>query len=258
MPSANSRQPCLLEEMTWPQVADLVTGGQKLALLPVGATEQHGRHLPLVTDTEIATAICRQASILTGVPVLPTLSISSSHAHTSRWPGTLSLPPRLVIEVVVELSRWVRSAGFTRLLLVNAHGGNVGPLRVAVDEIRCAGGLQIGLLNYFELSAEISDAMRADGEDVHANSAETALMLHLRPELVVKSEIKDDPDRTVGRVFSYTVAQTSVDGLTGSPSLASSEAGRSLFELIVAALAENIGLAGREAPPELLVTQTRS
>lgn len=250
MPSASSG-PRLLEDMTWPQVAEAVAGGEALVLLPVGATEQHGRHLPLVTDTEIATAICHRASALTGVPVLPTLTVSSSHAHTTKWPGTLSLPPRLVIEVVVELSRWVRAAGFTKLLLVNAHGGNVGPLRVAVDEIRCAGGLQVGVVSYFELTPEIGDAMLADGEDVHANSGETSLMLHLRPELVVADEIRDDPDRTIGRTFSYTVAQTSVDGLTGSPSLATAEAGRSLFEAIVAALADRVELARREAPPDL-------
>jgi len=247
----------LLEQRTWPAIADMIASGETLALLPIGATEQHGRHLPLVTDTEIATAICQQASILTRVPVLPTLSISSSHAHTTKWPGTVSLSPRLVIEVVVELSRWVRAAGFVKLLLVNAHGGNVGPLRVAVDEIRCAGGLQIGLVNYFELSEEISRIVLADGQDVHANSAETSLMLHLRPDLVVKSEIKDDPDRTTGRVFSYTVAQTSVDGLTGSPSLASGEAGERLFGLIVAALVEKVELARAEAPPEPLPPHVR-
>jgi creatinine amidohydrolase len=251
MPSTSSG-PRLLEEMTWPQVARAVESGQALALLPVGATEQHGRHLPLLTDTEIATAMCRQASAVTGVPVLPTMSVASSHAHTTRWPGTLSLSPRMVIEVVVELSRWVRAAGFTKLLLVNAHGGNAGPLRVAVDEIRCAGGIQVGLVNYFELTPEISAAMLADGEDVHANSAETSLMLHLRPDLVAVDEIRDDPDRTIGRVFSYTVAQTSVDGLTGSPSLATAEAGRSLFEMIVAALVERVELARSEAPPDLL------
>jgi creatinine amidohydrolase len=252
MPGRKEGRPVLLAEMTWPAVAETIQKGETLALLPVGAVEQHGRHLPLVTDTEIATAISQQASALTGVPVLPTLQISSSHAHTEKWPGTLSLPQRLVIEVVVELSRWVQSAGFTKLLIVNAHGGNIGPLRVAVDEIRCAGGLQVGVINYFELSDAILKEVMADGEDVHANAAETSLMLHLRPELVDKEEIKDDPDRTLGRVFSYTVAQTSVDGLTGSPSLASAEQGARLFDMIVRALAEKVEAARREAPPDLV------
>ena len=104
----------LLETLTWPAVKALVDGGETLCLMPVGATEQHGRHLPLSTDSDIATAICRAASERTGVPVLPTLTISSSHAHTTKWPGTLSYPPRMVIDMVVELSEWVAagSGGF--------------------------------------------------------------------------------------------------------------------------------------------------
>src|SRR6476661_4114774 len=205
----------LLDTLTWPAVEALVAGGETLCLMPVGATEQHGRHLPLSTDSDIATAICRAASERTGVPVLPTLTISSSHAHTTKWPGTLSYPPRMLIAMVVELSRWVAAAGFRRLLIVNAHGGNVAPLAVAVDEIRRAGALQVGCISWFDLSPAIRERTFADGEDIHANAAETSLMLHLRPELVDTAEIHDDPDRTPGLVFSYPVAQTSVDGLTG-------------------------------------------
>jgi creatinine amidohydrolase len=256
MPLPNDGRPVLLEEMTWPMVAAAIARGETLALLPVGAIEQHGRHLPLATDSTIATAICSGASSRTGVPVLPTLEITSSYAHTTKWPGTLSLRHRQLIEVVVELSQWVGAAGFTKLLLVNAHGGNIGPLRVAVDEIRCAGGLQVGVIHYFELSGEILKEVMADGEDVHANAAETSLMLHLRPDLVVKEEIKDDPDRTPGRVFSYTVAQTSVDGLTGSPSAGSAEKGARLFEMIVTALAEKVESARRETPPDLVPSLT--
>jgi creatinine amidohydrolase len=246
-----SRRPLAFEELTWPQVAALVAGGESLCLLPVGATEQHGRHLPLSTDSEIAAAICRGASERTGVPVLPTMTISSSHAHTTRWPGTLSLPPAVVIGVVIELSRWVRAAGFRKLLVVNAHGGNIGPLRVAVDEIRRAGELQAGAVSWFDLSEEIRALVFADGEDIHANAAETSLILHLRPELVDRGEIRDDPDRTIGRVFSYTVAQTSMDGLTGAPSRGSTEQGERLFSLVVTALADLVERARAEEPPVL-------
>jgi creatinine amidohydrolase len=241
----------LLEELTWPQVAALCARGESLCLLPVGATEQHGRHLPLLTDSVIATAICQLTSERTGVPVLPTLTVSSSHAHTTRWPGTLSYPPRLVIDMLVELSRWVADAGFTKLLIVNAHGGNAGPLQVAVDEIRCAGRLQVGAVGWFDLTREIADAVFADGQDIHANAAETSLLLYLRPELVDTDEIRDDPDRTLGRVFAYTVAQTSVDGVTGWPSRASAEAGARLLELVVTALSQRVELARGEEPPAL-------
>jgi creatinine amidohydrolase len=221
-----------------------------LCVLPVGAIEQHGPHLPLVTDSLIATAICHEASSRARVPVLPTLEIASSHAHTTRWPGTLSIPPRMLIAMVVELTTWIRAAGFSKLLIVNAHGGNQGPLRVAVDEIRCgASRLQVGLINYFDISPEIHELIFADGEDVHANSAETSLVLHLRPDLVDLSAIRDDADRTPGKVFSYTVAQTSREGLTGRPSEGSVEAGKRLFELIVTAVEQRLAIARTEAIP---------
>jgi creatinine amidohydrolase len=246
--------PILLENLTWPQVAKLVGDGETLCVLPVGALEQHGRHLPAVTDTAIAGAVCRAVSQLTQVPVLPVLWATSSQAHTKKWPATFSLTPRTLIEVVVQLADWVRASGFTKLLIVNAHGGNIGPLRVAVDEIRCKEELQVGLISWFELTPEIKSIVTADGEDVHANSAETALMLYLRPDLVDRSAVADDPDRTPGRVFSYTVGQTSVDGLTGSPSEATPEAGRELFDQVVNALAERVRAARSEEPPVLRTT----
>jgi creatinine amidohydrolase len=244
-------RPRLFAELTWPELARLVEAGEPLCLLPVGATEQHGPHLPVSTDTEIADAICREASRRTGVPVLPTLAVSSSQAHTAAWPGTLALPPRLVVDVVVALARWVRASGFRKLLIVNAHVGNLGPLRVAVDEIRAAGELRVGLLHWYELTPEIAAEVTADADDWHAHAAETALMLHLRPELVHREEVRDDPDRTAGLIFSYTVAETSREGLTGEPSRATAEEGGELFESVVAALVERVAAARAEAPPNL-------
>jgi creatinine amidohydrolase len=243
--------PRLLEELSWPEVAALVESGETLCLLPVGATEQHGRHLPIGTDTEIATAVSRAASARTAVPVLPALAIASSQAHTSKWPGTVALPPRLLVQTVVAAVRWVRASGFRKLLLVNGHVGNVAPLKVAVDEIRHEGDLRIGLVSWYDLTDDIASAVTEDADDWHAHRAETALMLHLRPDLVRLDEVRDDPDRTGGLVFSYTVAETSVDGLTGAPSRATAEEGGRLFEAVVTALVDRIEAARVEQPPEL-------
>jgi creatinine amidohydrolase len=241
----------VLQDLTWPQIERLVLRGARLCLLPVGATEQHGRHLPTSTDTTIATALCLEVSAQTGIALLPTLCYTSSQGHTTKWPGTFSLSPTALVDSVVGLSRWVRASGFTKLLMVNAHGGNIGALRVAVDEIRVAGGLQVGLVNWFDLTPSIAAIVNSDGDDVHANDAETSLMLHLQPELVDRSAIADDPDRTIGRVFTYTVAETSREGLTGRPSQASAEKGARLFDEVVEALAARVELARGEEPPTL-------
>jgi creatinine amidohydrolase len=244
-------EPVLLADLSWPAIAALVDGGEALCLLPVGATEQHGPHLPASTDTDIATAVCHEASRLTGAPVLPTLPFGSSQAHTTKWPGTLSLAPRVLIDVVVSLARWVRASGFAKLLLVNGHVGNVAPLRVAVDEIRAGGELRTGLVSWYELTAEIDAQVRSDADDWHAHAAETSLMLHLRPELVDLGNARDDPDRTGNQVFSYTVAETSREGLTGAPSRGSADAGARLLEAAAAALAERIERGRLEQPPSL-------
>jgi creatinine amidohydrolase len=241
----------LLGDLTWPEIAALREAGEELVLLPVGAVEQHGPHLPCATDTILAEAICAAASDRTGVPVAPVLPVSSSHAHSTRWPGTFSLPPRMCVEVVVELARWVRASGFTRLLIVNAHGGNTGPLKVALDEIRIAGELRVGLVHWFQITPSVRAAVEADCVDWHANAAETSLMLHLRPDLVRDDELRDDPDRTVGRVFSYRVDQTSAEGHTGAPTTATAAAGAALFEEIVTALAAIATAARREEAPAL-------
>jgi hypothetical protein len=82
------RCPQRLADMTWPMIQAIVEHGETLCILPVGATEQHGRHLPTGTDTISAEALCHAASARTGVPVLPTVSVGSSDAHTNAWPGT--------------------------------------------------------------------------------------------------------------------------------------------------------------------------
>ena len=150
----------LLEELTWPAVAALIDEGHDLALLPVGATEQHGRHLPLSTDSEIAAAVCREASLRTGVPVLPTVQIGSSGAHTEKWPGTLSLPPRLLVDVVVELARWIRAAGFRKLLVVNAHVGNAAAFQ---SQLRGVGFGRFEVIQLDELDLTTADFKRAPG-----------------------------------------------------------------------------------------------
>ena len=241
--------PTLFEDQTWPSLARLVEEGETLCVLPVAAVEQHGPHLPVSTDAEIASAVCREASARTGVPVLPTLWAGSSQAHTRAWPGTLSLPPRLLVELVVELASWVAASGFKRLLIVNAHVGNAAPLKVAVDELRARAEIRAGLLSWYELTPEIASQVTSDAVDWHAHAAETSLMLHLRPELVVRESIRDDEDRTGDLVLSYTVAETSREGLTGAPSQASAEAGAALFDAVVEALAERFERARTEEPP---------
>lgn len=240
-----------LERLAWPDIVEVQKLHGGLLLLPTGATEQHGPHLPVNCDTIIAQAVCWRASALTGVPVLPALPYSVSAGHTAKWPGTFSLRHETYIAVLREIAAWSLATGWKRLLIVNSHFGNDASQRVAVDQVRTEflGRLQIAAKNTFHLTPAIWQEFTADAEDFHANKAETDLLLHLTPELVHQDRSSDDPDRTAGLVFSYPVAQTSLNGSTGLPSRACAEQGRALFERMSDALAQIVLRAEAEEPP---------
>lgn len=247
--------PVCWDRMSWSQLAALREAGPGLVVLPVGATEQHGPHLPTGTDNAIVTAVTRFASGRSGVPVLPTMSFGVSVGHTHRWPGTVSLMHETLAIAVREMVWWLLADGWTRVLLVNSHFGNDATLRVAIDRLRTdhLGQLQVGLANTYQLTPAIWDYFISDADDLHANRAETDLMLYLDPQAcdreMIQAGTADDEDRTAGKVFSYPVAQTSTNGVTGKPSLATAERGRELFLDMGHAMTDLLEKAKTETPP---------
>ncbi|MCB1085775.1 MAG: creatininase family protein [Verrucomicrobiae bacterium] len=243
--------PLRLDRISWRAIAELQSRGMRMLLLPTGATEQHGPHLPVNTDTVIAERLAEAASAATGVPCLPTMAFTVSAGHTGKWPGTFSLRHETLIHAINDLGDWAVATGWERLLIVNSHFGNDAVLRVALDQLRLRhlGTLQIGMVNTFLLSASIREQFFADAEDLHANRAETDLMLHLAPETVVMEAAEDDPDRTAGTVFSHPVSQTSLNGVTGLPSQGDGERGAALFAEMAAALTEKVVAGLTELPP---------
>jgi len=241
-----------LAQMTWPQIKALQEECN-LLVLPLGATEQHGPALPIGTDTIIAEALCREACSQAGVPWAPPLAYTSSGGHTTKWPGTFSLTPKTFIDTLVQWARWAEATGWKKIYFVNAHAGNNAPLRVAVDQIRLEllGKIQVGFIDSFTMTPEISALFIRDAVDLHANAGECDLLLHLLPSSVDQSAFSsaDDPDRTEEKVFCYPVSQTSLNGTTGNPSQGSTEAGRALFEKMVAELTRRLQLALTENAP---------
>jgi creatinine amidohydrolase len=249
--SLTEARPLLWESLTWPEIAALRDRGNDLCLLPIGAIEQHGPHLPVNTDVVLAAAVCMYASAKTAVPMLPSIPYACSLGHTDHWPGTLSLYPETLILTIRQIAQFLMHTGFARLLIVNSHWGNTSSLRCAIDQIRFdhAGHFQIGLKNSFEFTRSIWNQFIDDGEDFHANRAETALMLYLDPSSVRTDKIEDDPDRTPGKVFTYVVPQTSKNGLTGHPTRATRDDGQKLFLEMGEALTSFTRAAQTESPP---------
>jgi creatinine amidohydrolase len=244
--------PVLWEQATWEEIAQLRAAGMDMAILPVGATEQHGPHLSLDVDTRSATDVAHAVSAATGVPVLPAIPYGCSLGHSRRWPGTLALSPHTLIDLVAEIGDWAIGAGFRRLLILNGHVTNFAPLRCALELLRSRhDDAMVAVLSLHEISARVKQAYGADADDWHANAAETSLMLDRAPAAVRADRIAaaDDPDRTAGLLFSHPVNHTSENGVTGAPSRASREAGAQLFAWMVEDLTARVRAGLSETPP---------
>ena len=239
-------------ELTWSEVPGVLESARHAAILPVGATEQHGPHMGCGMDFVLADKLCREVAQRTGVPMLPTLPYGCSIGHSRRWPGTLAVQPITLIELVKQIGDWAHHSGVRRLFIVNTHVTNAAPLRCALEMLRAEHDeMMVSVINSATISPRVRQFHFADGDDWHANDAETSLMLALAPTMVRPDRLgeADDIDRTGSLVFSHPVNRTSLNGVTGAPSLAGADKGREWFSWMVEDLSELITRGLREEPP---------
>jgi creatinine amidohydrolase len=239
-------------ELTWAELPDRLAARQQAAILPVGATEQHGPHMGCGMDAVIAEHLCRAVAERTQVPMLPTLPYGCSLGHSRRWPGTIPVQPITLIELVKQIGDGAYHSGVRRLFIVNTHVTNAAPLRCALEMLRAEhDDLMVAVLNSAVISERVRRFHFADAEDWHANDAETCLMLALAPEMVRPDRLAeaDDPDRTEGQVFAHPVNRTSLNGVTGTPSLATAAKGREGFDWMVSDLSALIERGLTQTPP---------
>jgi creatinine amidohydrolase len=238
------------ELMTSPEIADAVAKGMDLALLPVGATEQHGPHLATGCDTISPEEIAWRVSERTGVVVLPALPYGISLGHTSHWAGTVSLHPQTLTQVVLEIARWVIASGFSKLIMLNGNGPNVPALESARIQLRYEfPRCRFRVLSLFDCSQRVQQHYFSDASDIHANRGETSLLLHVRRQAVRPEAVVDEEDITPGKVFSYDMPSTTKSGVVGRPSLASPEDGAHLTQMLVEDLSAIVQAAWSETWP---------
>lgn len=213
-----------LAELAWPDVEAVAAGA--LLAVPVGATEQHGPHLPLSTDTDIAMALVDGlVAARPSVVAAPAIAYGSSGEHAG-FDGTLSIGQDAVERLLVEL---VRSATetFTRVLLVCAHGGNREPLRRAERRLR-------------EEGRDVAAWTPGWSGDAHAGRLETSLMLAIAPGRVRLERAAVGTAEPVATLMPALVAggvrAVAPNGILGDPDGASAGEGRSLLADEVARL----------------------
>lgn len=162
-----------------------------VVIIPTGATEQHGPHLPVGTDatiaSEIATRAVKRASDSVSVLLLPALTYGSSQHHMM-YSGTVSLHDDLFISQLVDIGNSVVHHRFRRLLFVNGHGGNAASLHLAIDQIRQGTEREVYIVAsmYWQLITHTIEESRQSqsGGISHAGEVETSLILALYPQLV--------------------------------------------------------------------------
>ncbi len=217
---------------TWPEAERDMTGA--VLAVPVGATEQHGPHLPLSTDTDIAVAlVARLAARRPDVVAAPAVAYGSSGEHDG-FAGTLSIGREATELLLVELGRSA-SATFAAVVLVSAHGGNRVPVERAERRLRAEGRRVLAVFP------------RWPG-DAHAGRVETSLMLALHPERVRRELAEAGAtapiDELMPRLVSGGVRPVSPNGVLGDPAGADAAEGRRLLERAVDELDRAVNAVG--------------
>ncbi len=241
------------EELTSPEVAAL-DRDKTVLVLPLGSVEQHGNHMPLGTDTLLVHSVSLAAAGRGSAPVvvLPPPWYGFS-AHHMRFPGSITLRPETLMAVTEDIVASLVKHGFRRILIANGHGGNGGVIDVLASQLgnRHYGKARIAALTYFALARDAIAALRRSqpGGMGHACEFETALVQHIRPDLVKMERAAatypdpGSPYLTTDLLGGSAVktyldfADLSPTGTLGDPSLATPEAGAKFFEAAVSALA---------------------
>jgi creatinine amidohydrolase len=217
-----------------------------LVLAPIAACEQHSLHLPTFTDTLLVTAVAEgvEQRLPDRVLLLPTQWFGASHHHL-RFGATLSASVDTHIDMLCDLLRPLLEEGYQRLLLLNGHGGNIDTMQVALRRLQPVyRERQLGAASYWDL-AEKELAALAEGSRRtmgHACEFETSMVLALRPELVKRERIRDDPLASEpalrGLYLAEDMKQRTDHGAAGFPERASAAKGKAMLQAAIERTAE--------------------
>lgn len=255
-----------MHELSWDEIATQLEGDD-VALLPIGATEQHGHHAPLLLDTGWASVVAEEAAKQAGCLVAPPLHYGWSHGHMA-FPGTLGLRAETLTAVAVDVGECLIRHGFKRIVLVNGNRmANLAPMEIAAVKLRMSTGALVAVADCGLLAKEAVAAL-ADGEAGtlgHAGESETAMVLAYYPHLVdmsrapggfvaqrkgsgarhghhtLDSRLEGDSFQLAHLPEEFRARTEGRQGVVGDESQATAEKGRAMVGAIAGRLAQLIG-----------------
>lgn len=246
-----------LQNLTWQEVKQRTTQSKGTIILPIGSTEQHGYHLPVGTDTMVANSIAEDAAVKAGVLVAPPLWFGWSPHHMV-LPGTITIRPELLIEILFDIIQSLHRHQFDRFILLNGHRiVNISWLQIVAERAKRELRVKVVIFDPAYMSKEF-DNQFGWGELGHAEEIESSHMWYCYPDLVKMDRAQDNPHhhrriyhvdpKYAGDTLSYVPSSSSEmkvlakksGGTAGEPSKASREGGQKYHEHLVKRLVEVI------------------
>jgi creatinine amidohydrolase len=228
------------QDLTWPLLQQ-VSRESTVIVAPIAACEQHSRHLPTFTDTILVTAVAEgvEQRLPQQVLLLPTQWLGAS-SHHLRFGATLSAAEDTHVALLCDMLTPLLDDGYQRLLVLNGHGGNIDTMHLALRRLQPRYRNRIlTAASYWELAdKELAALAQGPRKSMgHACEFETSMVLALRPDLVRREEIKDDPPRDEATLRGLFIAedmkQRTDHGAVGYPERASAESGRAFLAAAV-------------------------
>jgi creatinine amidohydrolase len=241
------------EEFTWPEIREVIKT-QPVVVLPVGTIEQHGPHLPLLTDACTASEISRLAveSILGHALLMPTVFYAFNEHHLD-FPGTIAIDTHPFIDYVADIGKSLSYHGFQKIVIVNGHGSNVPFMDIAARTITNKNKAICSLVSWWDLiPTEVFKKMRESefpGGMAHGCELETSVMLYLRPELVQMDKAEKDIHFEKSDFIFWDLQQSSpvryqewfsrysITGVVGDPTKANLDKGKRVVDAVASRLA---------------------
>jgi creatinine amidohydrolase len=250
----------LLEEMTWPEVQAAVEVGRTTVVIAVGAVEQHGPHLPLLVDAVRGDRLALEVATRLGDAVVaPTIRVGCSEHHMG-FPGTITLRKNTLEAICLDYAVSLARHGFTRLCFVPSHGGNFGPLAEMLPDLRAAVGPDcrvdaytdlVGFMDFWQAAVRDHEPDLVERVGGHADIAETAEMLCIRPDLVRSDRAECGHMQTfdealMNRIFTEGFRAVTPNGILGDARGATEAIGVSCIAHAAAGIVASLNDASTE------------